>query len=98
MSRRSRLSLVTNKDLEKKQAAGFEVTAPESGRAGTSEPSPAKAGAPESPEAVRSSSTEKAAVAPAAPAPRSAGRPWVKVVAVVVVTALALFLLKRRII
>ncbi len=98
MSRRSKLSLVPNKDLEKKQAAGFEVAAPASGPARADTPPPrAQRGAPGAREAA-SARGEKLAAAPRASASRTGGRPWLKVVAVVVVTALALFLLKRRII
>ena len=96
MNRRAKLSLVPDKGVTKKQAAGFEVASPEEaeqGRAGA--PPAAKARAPGSAKAA-SARGEQAKAAAVPPASWPSGRQLVKVVAVVAVVALSLLLLRRR--
>ena len=97
MNRRAKLSLVPDKGVRKKQAAGFEVATPEeSGHARAGAPPPAaKARAPGGAEGA-SPRGEQAKASAAPPAPWPGGRQLVKVVAVVAMVALSLLLLRRR--
>ena len=97
MNRRAKLSLVPDKGVTKKQAAGFEVASPEESGQARAEAPPlaAKARAPGGAEAA-SPRGEQAKVSAAPPAPWPSGRQLVKVVAVVAVVALSLFLFRRR--
>ncbi len=117
MNRRAKLSLVPNKGVVKKQAAGFEVAAAESGQGqADTPPAAARVKAPDGAEAapgrtkappgragalprtVEAASARGDKAPSVAPSPWPSGRQLLKVAAVVVVAALSLFLLKRRII
>ncbi len=100
MSRRAKLTLAFSRDAPKKQASGFEWTAPPSdpmqAQSRSSHAPGAKTDQAQAPE-QRAQAVHKRgkAVAPP-PIPWSTGRKLLKVAVVVVATALSLYLLKRR--
>jgi len=102
VNRRAKLSLVPSRDITKKQAPGFEgmASATESVQAQSKAPPrpplrPAVVEADVPPNRAESSGAkEKVASMPSVP--WTSGRQLVKIVVVVVATALSLYLLKRR--
>ena len=102
MNRRAKLTLASSRDITKKQAPGFEgmASATASVQAQSKAPPPpplrsvvVEAEAPQK-KAEASGAGEEVMAAPSAPWTR--GAQLVKIVVVVVATALSLYLLKRR--